>query len=124
MFQEIYIIEDEPELIYQVIEQFKEDKAYKFKSIKTNELEIALQDIPALIIIHEDKINSNIVELCNQIRKNEDNSITPIIVITSNMDKEHRIEVLKTEIEYYIKKPINSTVFYYTINVCLNCIIK
>ena len=31
MFQEIYIIEDDPELIYDVIEQFKEDKAYKFK---------------------------------------------------------------------------------------------
>ena len=62
MFQEIYIIEDEAELIYKVIEQFKEDKAYKFKSIKTNELEIALSDIPALIIIHEDKINSDIVE--------------------------------------------------------------
>ena len=115
MFQEIYIIEDEAELIYEVIEQFKEDKAYKFKSIKTNEIDVALSDIPALIIIHEDRINSNIVELCNQIRTNEDNSITPIIVITSNMENEHRIEVLKTAIEYYIKKPINNTVFYYTI---------
>ena len=38
MFQEIYIIEDEAELIYKVIEQFKEDKAYKFKSIKTKNI--------------------------------------------------------------------------------------
>ena len=115
MFQEIYIIEDEAELIYKVIEQFKEDKAYKFKSIKTNELEIALSDIPALIIIHEDKINSDIVELCHQVRNNEDNSITPIIVITSNREDEHRLQVLKAQVEYYIKKPLNNSIFYYTI---------
>lgn len=115
MFQEIYIIEDEAELIYEVIEQFKEDKAYKFKSIKTNELEIALSDIPALIIIHEDKINSDIVELCHQVRNNEDNSITPIIVITSNREDEHRLQVLKAQVEYYIKKPLNNSIFYYTI---------
>lgn len=115
MFQEIYIIEDEAELIYELIEQFKEDKAYKFKSIKTEELEIALSDIPALIIIHEDKINSNIIELCNQIRNNEDNSITPIIVITSNREDEHRLQVLKSQVEYYIKKPLNNSIFYYTI---------
>lgn len=115
MFQEIYIIEDEAELIYELIEQFKEDRAYKFKSIKTEELEIALSDIPALIIIHEDKINSNIIELCNQIRNNEDNSITPIIVITSNREDEHRLQVLKAQVEYYIKKPLNNSIFYYTI---------
>lgn len=115
MFQEIYIIEDKAELIYELIEQFKEDKAYKFKSIRTEELEIALSDIPALIIIHEDKINSNIIELCHQIRNNEDNSITPIIVVTSNREDEHRIQVLKEEVEYYIKKPLNNSIFYYTI---------
>lgn len=115
MFQEIYIIEDEAELIYKVIEQFKEDKAYKFKSIKTNELEIALSDIPALIIIHEDRINSDIVELCHKVRNNEDNSITPIIVITSNREDEHRLQVLKAQVEYYIKKPLNNSIFYYTI---------
>lgn len=115
MFQEIYIIEDEAELIKELVEQFKEDKGYVFKSVKTDEIEIALRDIPVLIIIHEDKINSNIIELCNQIRNNEDNSITPIIVVTSNREDEHRIQVLKQSIEYYIKKPLNNSIFYYTI---------
>ena len=115
MSQEIYIIEDEKQLINELKELYKEEKSYIFKGINTSELEIALQDIPELIIIHEDNINSNIIELCNQIRNNEDNSITPIIVITSNRDDEHRIEVLKTAVEYYIKKPVNNTVFYYTI---------
>ncbi len=115
MAQEIYIIEDEKELIKELKELYKEEKTYIFKSIKTEELEIALQDIPALIIIHEDNINSDIVELCNKIRNNEDNSITPIIVITSNREDEHRIKVLETAVEYYIKKPVNNTVLFYTI---------
>lgn len=115
MFQEIYIIEDEAQLLGELSELFKDEKSFLFKGVKTDEIEIALTDIPALIIIHEDKINSNIVELCNKIRTNEDNSITPIIVITSNKDDEHRIEILKTAVEYYIKKPLNNTVFYYTI---------
>ncbi len=115
MSQEIYIIEDEKELIKELKELYKEEKSYVLKSIKTEELEIALQDIPALIIIHEDNIKSDIIELCKRIRDNEDNSITPIIVITSNKDDEHRIKVLETAVEYYIKKPVNNTVFYYTI---------
>lgn len=115
MFQEIYIIEDEIELLSELRELFKNEKEYIFKGVKTEEIEIALTDIPALIIIHEDRINSNIVDLCNIIRKNEDNSITPIIVVTSNRENEHRIDVLKTAVEYYIKKPLNNSIFYYTI---------
>lgn len=115
MYQEIYLIEDSEELLSILIENFKDEKAYKFKKVKSDEVEIALDEIPALIIINEDKLNMNITELCKKIRENEDNSITPIIVVTSNLEDEHRIEVLKTEVEYYIKKPINHTVFYYTI---------
>lgn len=115
MYQEIYLIEDSDELILKLIDIFKDDKAYKFKKIKSEEVEVALTEIPSLIIINEDKLDTSIVELCNKIRENEDNSITPIIVVTSNLEDEHRIEVLKTEVEYYIKKPINYTVFYYTI---------
>lgn len=115
MFQEIYIIEDKEELIKELKELFKEDKGYIFKSVKTNEIEIALTDIPALIIINEDNIYSDIIELCKTIRTNEDNSITPIIVVTSNREDEHRLEILKTAVEYYIKKPLNNCIFYYTI---------
>ncbi len=57
----------------------------------------------------------DIVELCKKIRADEDNSITPIIVITSNKDRNHRIEVLKTHVEYFIKKPIDEEYLYYTI---------
>ena len=44
-----------------------------------------------------------------------DNSITPIIVISSNSNKEHRLEILKNEVEYYIVMPIDDDYLYYTI---------
>ena len=47
------------------------------------------------------------------IRNNEDNSATPIMVLTSNMSDEHELEILKEDIEYCLKKPINYKALYY-----------
>lgn len=116
MVQEIYIIDNNNELIEKLRESFKRElDEYKFKSVKTSEIELALRNIPALIIIDEDTAEANIVEFCKSIRSNEDNSITPIIVVSSNREKEHVIDVLRTDVEYYIKKPINEEYLYYTI---------
>ena len=116
MVQEIYIIDNKKELINKLIEIFAEKKEeYTFKAVNTLELSIALRNIPAMIIIDEDNIEMDVKELCRTIRQDENNSITPIAVITSNTDKEHRIEVLETSIEYYIKKPIDEKYLYYTI---------
>lgn len=116
MVQEIYIIDNNNELIEKLRESFKRElDEYKFKSVKTSEIELALRNIPALIIIDEDTADANIVEFCKSIRSNEDNSITPIIVVSSTRDREHVIDVLRTDVEYYIKKPINEEYLYYTI---------
>ncbi|WP_304401836.1 diguanylate cyclase domain-containing protein [uncultured Clostridium sp.] len=116
MVQEIYLIDNNNELIEKLNESFKRElNEYKFKSVKATEIEVALRNIPSLIIVDEDTANVNIVEFCKSIRSNEDNSITPIIVVSSNRNKEHIVEILKTDVEYYIKKPIDEEYFYYTI---------
>lgn len=116
MIHEIYIIDNNNELINRLKESFKrEADEYDFKNIKTLEIEIALRNIPSLIIIDEDTANVNIVEFCKSIRANEDNCITPIIVVSSNRDRNHIVDVLKTDVEYYVKKPVDSEYFYYTI---------
>lgn len=116
MVQEIYIIDNKEELINNLINIFKEKSdEYVFKSVKTSDLGIALRSIPAMIIIDEDNIEMDVRELCKLIRQDENNSITPIAVITSNTDRKHRIEVLETSIEYFIKKPIDEEYLYYTI---------
>lgn len=115
MVQEIYIIDDDESSIIVFRELFKNDPEYKFISVTSNQIDIALKNIPSIIIINEDAIEVNVRELCKKIRNDEDNSITPIIVVSSNAEKEHRIEILKESVEYYIKKPVNAQYLYHTI---------
>ncbi len=116
MVHDIYIIDNDNELRDKLKESFRrETDEYKFKSVKTSELEVALRNIPSLIIIDEDTTDINIVEFCKSIRSNEDNCITPIIVVSSNREKDHAVDVLKTDVQYYIKKPLDEEYFFYTI---------
>lgn len=115
MIQEIYIIDDDESSVLVFRELFKNDPEYKFISVTSNQIDIALKNIPSIIIINEDAIDVDIIDLCEKIRNDEDNSITPIIVVSSNFNKEHRIKILKESVEYYIKKPVNPQYLYFTI---------
>ena len=115
MLQEIYVIDDNLNRTQRLREIFKNDKSYIFKNIRTEEIDIALRNIPSIIFINEDNINIDIVDLCNIIRANEDNNITPIIIESSITEKKHRLHVLSSAVEYYIKKPIDDEYIYYTI---------
>lgn len=115
MIQEIYIIDDDDSSIVIFRELFKNDKEYRFISVKSEQIDIALKNIPSLIIINEDAIDRDVVDLCRQIRRDEDNTITPVIVVSSNSDKDHRMKILKESIEYYIKKPVDEEYLYYTV---------
>ena len=115
MVQEIYIIDDDDSSIIVFRELFKNDKEYKFISAKSDQIHVALKNIPPMIIINEDAIEVCVIDLCKKIWTDDDNSITPVIVVSSNGDKEHRIEILKESIEYYIKKPVNEKYLYYTV---------
>ena len=115
MVQEIYIIDDDDSSIVIFRELFKHDKDYKFISVKSEQIDIALKNIPSLIIINEDAIDRDVVGLCKQIRRDEDNTITPVIVVSSNGDKEHRMKILRESIEYYIKKPVDEEYLYFTV---------
>ena len=115
MIQEIYIIDDDESSIIVFRELFKNDPEFKFISVTSDKIKIALKNIPSIIIINEDAIEVDVLELCKKIRKDDDNSITPIIVVSSNSDKQHRIEIQKESVENYIKKPVNAQYLYFTI---------
>lgn len=113
--QVIYIIDDENSLKEKLQTRFAEEKIFKFKKVKTENLEDALKDIPALIIVNEDNVKIDVMDMCKTIRNNDDNAITPIIVISSQSDKKHKLEILKSSATYVIKNPIDMELFYYTI---------
>lgn len=115
MQQEIYIIDDDYSSILVFRELFKNDLEYKFINVKSEEIDLALKNIPSLIIINEDAVDRDIIELCKQIRSDEDNTITPVIVVSSNREKEHRVRILQESIEYYIRKPVDEEYLYYTV---------
>lgn len=76
----------------------------------------ALLMVPDLLIIDEDSLEHNdIMSLTEMLRKMNEFAITPIIVLSENGEKEHRLELLKKGIEFYIKKPIDEDYFTYTI---------
>ena len=115
MVQEIYIIDDDDSSILVFRELFKNDTEFKFVSVKSDMIDIALKNIPTMIIINEDAIKVDIIDLCKKIRRDDDNTITPVIVVSSNANKDHRIKILSESIEYYIKKPVNEKYLYYTV---------
>ncbi len=115
MVNEVYIIDDDDTSIVIFRELFREDKEYKFISVKTTQIDIALKSIPSLIIINEDAIDRDVIELCRKIRKDENNTITPVIVVSSNGSREHRMRILNESIEYFIKKPVDEGYLYYTV---------
>ena len=47
MGQDIYIIDDNIEFMNILTELFKNDKEYKLKTIKTQDIDLALKDIPS-----------------------------------------------------------------------------
>ena len=112
--QEIYIIDENNDLKDKLFQSLKNRK-FKLKKIKEENIDNALRDIPALIIINEDNIDNNILDICKKIRNSEDNVITPIIVISSKNTQEHILDVLKCMVTYYIKSPINPEILSYTI---------
>lgn len=115
MVQEVYIIDDDDSSILVFRELFKNDPEYKFINIKSEQIDVALKNIPSLIIINEDAVDRDVVEFCKQIRTDEDNTITPVIVVSSNSEKSHRVKILQEAIEYFIKKPVDEEYLYYTI---------
>ena len=115
MYQEIYVIEDNLKLTEKLREIFRNEKEYTFTNVNSNNVKEGIKTIPDLIIIDEDNITANIIDVCNAIRNYHENSITPIVVISSNIEKEHRLDILKTDVEYFIKSPMDDEYIYYTI---------
>ncbi len=116
--REVVVIDDVGdvcELVKKVLKKEIEEYDITLSDSSKESISKALEEIPSLIIINGDEIKRDLIKTCEFIRKSPENRITPIIVASSNKDKEFRIEVLKRIVEYYIPKPLHPKFFYYTI---------
>ena len=116
MIQDIYILEENEELKNKLKFLFSnEEEEYEFKNFKINEVDNILLEIPTMIIIDEDYVNDKCFEICQKIRENEDNSITPIIVVSSIWDLRHTVDILSLCVQYYINKPLDDSYLFNTV---------
>ena len=113
----IYVLdEDKEKIIYKALVQIMEkEKSIKVNKYKISEISEALVNIPDIVVVNEDNINVDMENVFKQIKSNEDNSITPIIVLSSNKEQNHIIETLKNDVEIYLTKPVNDEILYYSI---------
>ena len=115
MIEEIYIIDCESDLVMMLREKFQKDKTFRFKNIKPENIDIALKNIPDLMVINEKSINTNVLELCQKIRENEDNSITPVLVLLQDDSQKHKLDIMKNNIEYVISSDSSNEYIYYAV---------
>lgn len=115
MLQEIYVIDDEADLEEKLKRMFKEEKEYRITKVANENLEVALKNIPSLIIVNESNNINDTIQICKKIKSNEDNSITPIIIVSNNKESIYELEMLKLGVLYYIKQPIYEEYLHYTI---------
>lgn len=115
MFQEIYVIDEDEKLTKDLEEAFRNNQILKFKKITAKDIQMIFKNLPQLIIVNDDTIETDTIELCNKIRTNEDNNIIPIIVISSNEDAKFKLDLAKNYVEYYIAKSMGIEYLYYRI---------
>ena len=115
MYQEIYVIDEEEKLTQDLVKLFEKHEKIKFKRIATKDLQLIFKNMPQLVIINDDTVYETSINICNKIRTDEDNNMMPIIVLSSNEDKEFKMELAKNYVEYYISKAMGLEYLYYRI---------
>lgn len=113
----IYVLDNNQDLTKRLVKIFKIDNGIKVTNYVFKDYKEMMKNSPDIIVIDEDDIKDEkkMIEICKTIRSDEDTSITPIIIVSSNNDQEHIIEMLKNEVELYLIKPVNEEIIYYSI---------
>jgi len=106
--QPILLIVDDNKDIRDYIETiFK--KSYSIIKAKDGQegIEIALKQIPDIIISDIMMPIKNGIELCKQLKEDERTSHIPILLLTAKTGDENELEGIKTGVDDYITKPFN-----------------
>lgn len=115
MFQEINVIDENEKLTEELKELFHEHENLQFKTISSANVDLIFKNLPQLIIINDDNVNKDSIQICKEIRKMEDNNTIPIILLSSNEDRQFKIDLAKNYVEYYVAKSMGPEYLFYRI---------
>lgn len=105
MLPKILVVDDNEEIL-SFLTNIDSDKYEYLKATDGKKgLEIALQEIPDLIIVDEMMPEMSGLEMCRLIRKDKRITSVPIIMLTAKDDKETELSSIKTGIDVFIPKP-------------------
>lgn len=111
----IYVVDKEDNLKIKLEDVFKQEKDTKIKKIPPEDFDKMIKNIPDILVINEDNLGEDIIKYCKRVRTDDDNSITPIIVVSSNKETSHIVNILKNEVELYLENPVDKEILYYNI---------
>lgn len=115
----VVLIEDNDD-VGETLRKLFEREENKYQITKTSSdtksVKEAMLTVPDLVIIDEDSLEKNDINgLISLLRKTPEYLITPIVLLSEQREKEHKLEMLKKGIEFYIKKPIDDDFFMFTV---------
>lgn len=106
--ENILLVEDDEDMRSYIIQELKDDYSIEVAVNGKQGLSKVLKIMPDLIITDVMMPGMNGIELCRQIKKNEETCHIPVIILTAQGSIEHRIEGLESGADSYIPKPFNS----------------
>lgn len=117
MLQEISVIDDGNfKFVYELEKEINFNKEHiRISKNKSSEMEEVLKNIPSLILIHEERLEEKTEKLIDMIQNDDNNSITPIIVVSPNLSKKRKVDLIKMGVQYYIRSPYDIKYIHYVI---------
>jgi diguanylate cyclase (GGDEF)-like protein len=113
----IYVLDHQEEINNNLTALFKREKNTKVERYEFEDFFNEILTTPDVIIVNEDEIpeGSDIFSICKQIRADVDNTRTPIVVVSSNQEDSHIVNILQNDVELYLKKPLSYEILFYSI---------
>ncbi len=103
----ILVVEDDPDMLNYICRQLSD----KYQIVKAHNgregLEKAIDFVPELIVTDLMMPESDGIELCHEVRKNELTSHIPLVMLTAKADMESKLEGLETGADDYLTKPFD-----------------
>lgn len=117
MLQEISVIDDGNfKFVYELEKEINFNKEHiRISKNKSSEMEEVLKNIPSLILIHEERLEEKTEKIIDMIQNDDNNSITPIIVVSPNLSKKRKVDLIKMGVQYYIRSPYDIKYIHYVI---------
>lgn len=103
----LLVIEDHPEVVAFLKEQLQEEYQVLTASNGQEGLELAIAEVPNLVLTDVMMPEMNGIELCQHLKKTPETSHIPVVMLTALSDQNRKLEGLEAEADHYLSKPFD-----------------